>query len=222
MPETPSPRTLSDLPYARHLTPLGRELSAGERQDLDCVRLDGGDYQGLDAPALKVTESALTGVAFSGGRFRRARFNDVWMHTVRFVGTDLAETSWLDTELVAGVLAGLEMHGSALHRVVFHQCKLDSVNLRAATLREVVFADCLLRDTDFAGARLTGVSFPGSSLEGGRFAGARMKDVDLRSAAGLDIADGVESLRGATIGTLQLFDLAPRFAHALGVDVRDD
>ncbi|MFJ8233300.1 pentapeptide repeat-containing protein [Streptomyces sp. NPDC094448] len=222
MPETPSPRALSDLPYSRHLTPLAGELTDGERHDLDCVRLDGGSYAGLDAPGLRLTESALTSVSFSGGRLRRARFNDVWMHTVRFVGTDLAETSWLDTEFTAGVLAGLELHGAALHRVVFHQCKFDSVNLRATTLRDVVFVDCLLRDADFAGARLSGVSFPGSTLEGARFAGAGLKDVDLRSAARLDIGDGVESLRGATISTLQLFDLAPRFAHALGVVVRDD
>ncbi|MGV9310639.1 pentapeptide repeat-containing protein [Streptomyces sp. NPDC003691] len=222
MPETPAPRALKDLPYARHLTPYDGGLSGGEEDDLDCVLLDGGRYEECDAPALKLTESALTSVSFSGGRLRRARLNDVWMHTVRFVGTDLAETSWLDTEVVAGVLAGLEMHGSALRRVVFHQCKLDSVNLRAATLRDVVFADCLLRDADFAGARLTGVSFPGSTVEGGRFAGARLADVDLRGAAELDLVDGVESLRGATISTLQLFDLAPRFAQTLGVAVRDD
>lgn len=220
MPATPSPRALADLPYARHLTPF--DGVPGDEDDLDCVRLDGGRYDDLDAPALRITESALTSVSFTGGRLRRARFNEVWMHTVRFVATDLVETSWLDTEVVAGSLAGLELHGAQLHRVVFHQCKLDSVNLRATTLRDVVFVDCLLRDVDFAGAELTGVSFPGSTLGNARFSGARLKDVDLRTAARLEIGDGVESLRGATIGTPQLFDLAPLFAHALGVTVRDD
>ncbi|MFE0425590.1 pentapeptide repeat-containing protein [Streptomyces sp. NPDC058953] len=216
----PSPRALADLPYARHLTPFGGELR--DEDDLDCALLDGGRYEDLHAPALRITESALTSVSFTGGRLRRARFNEVWMHTVRFVATDLVETHWTDTEVVGGSLAGLELFGAELHRVVFHQCKLDSVNLRGTTLRDVVFADCLLRDVDFAGARLTGVSFPGSTLDGARFSGARLTDVDLRAAARLEIADGVESLRGATIGTPQLFDLAPLFARTLGITVRDD
>ncbi|MFH8619482.1 pentapeptide repeat-containing protein [Streptomyces sp. NPDC017979] len=215
----PAPRTLSELPYAAHLRPLDGELHVED--DLDCVHVDGGSYDAFDGGAVRFTESALTSTVFTGGRMRRARFNDVWMHTVRFVATDLVDTHWMDTEVVAGSLAGLEMFGSQLHRVTFHQCKLDSVNLRSTTLRDVTFVDCLLRDVDFAGAELTRVSFPGSALEDARFPQARMKDVDLRDADRLGISAGVESLKGATISTGQLLDFAPLFAQTLGIVVRD-
>ena len=166
-------------------------------------------------------ESAFSGVTFSRGRLRRARFNDVWLHTVRWVGTDLAETDWLDTDVIASALAGLEMFHAQLRRVAFHSCKFDSVNLRTAALRDVSFVDCVLRDVDFAGAELHGVTFPGSTLEGVRFDKARMYEVDLRGAVGLGIADGFDALRGATISGTQLLELAPMFALALGVTVRN-
>lgn len=140
---------------------------------------------------------------------------------MRWVGTDLADTDWLDGELIGCVLAGLEMFTARLHRVTFHRCKFESVNARAAKLRGVSFADCLLRDVDFSGAALTEVTFPGSALEGVRFGKARMAKVDLRDATRLEISDGHDALRGATITGGQLMELAPMFADALGITVRD-
>ncbi|MFI6284783.1 pentapeptide repeat-containing protein [Streptomyces sp. NPDC051018] len=215
----PVPRTLSELPYAAHLTPF--QGSLGRESDLDGVRLDGESFDGVDGGSVRFTESALSSVTFTGGRMRRGRFNEVWMHTVRFVATDLVETAWMDTEVIAGSLAGLELFSAEMNRVTFHHCKLDSVNLRASTLRNVSFVDCLLRDVDFAGARLDRVAFPGSTLEEARFARARMTGVDLRTAARLGIVDGAESLRGATISTVQMMDFAPVFAQALGITVAD-
>jgi uncharacterized protein YjbI with pentapeptide repeats len=95
------------------------------------------------------------------------------------------------------------------------------VNARGAHLHDVAFVDCLLRDVDFGGAALTGVTFPGSRLEGVRCEKARMERVDLRDATALGIVAGHEALGGATITSAQLLDLAPAFAHALGVTVKD-
>ena len=86
---------------------------------------------------------------------------------------------------------------------------------------QLPFEDCLLRDSDLGGAKLTGVSFPGSTLDGVRFAGARMADVDLRGAVRLGLPDGHQGLSGAVLNTGQLFELAPQFAHALGITVKD-
>jgi hypothetical protein len=46
-----------------------------------------------------------------------------------------------------------------------------------------------------------------------------MVDVDLRGAAVLDIARGVERLSGAVISPAQLLDLAPVFAAQIGMRV---
>jgi uncharacterized protein YjbI with pentapeptide repeats len=216
MPSVPD--QLTDLPYAHLLTPHTGPLRRDERYDT--VHFEGPE---LDGPANGATflECAFTGVELSGSRLRQARFNEVWVQGSRWVAVDCAETEWQDAGFVGTVLAGLTGYGSALRRVVFRQCKLEAVNLRGATLRDVVFEDCLLRDVDFGDARLTGLTFPGSTLEEVRLAGATLREVDLRGASRLGLADGPHGLRGAILGSSQLFELAPQFAQALGITVRD-
>ncbi|MFI1810918.1 pentapeptide repeat-containing protein [Streptomyces sp. NPDC020422] len=216
---TPAPRDLPSLPFAHRLEPFTAEL---ERDEVyEWLHIDGRDFDDADGGMTRFSECALSSVTFTGGRFRRARLDTVWLDNVRTVGSDLAETSWLDAEWRSSLLAGTQLHGSQMRRTVFHHCKFDSVNLRAAQLRDVTFVDCLLRDVDFAGASLTDVSFPGTALDRVDLTGATLTRVDLREATALGITSGIEALKGATITTLQLFDLAPALAHHIGLTVKD-
>ncbi|MFJ9520424.1 pentapeptide repeat-containing protein [Kitasatospora sp. NPDC101801] len=216
MPSVPD--QLADLPYAHLLAPHTGPLRRDERYDT--VHFEGPELEGPGNGATFL-ECAFTGVQLSGAKLRQARFNEVWVQGSRWVAVDCAESEWQDSGFVGTVLAGLTAYGSAVRRVVFRQCKLEAVNLRGATLRDVVFEDCLLRDVDFGGARLTELSFPGSTLEEVRMGGATLRQVDLRGATHLGLADGPDGLRGAILGTTQLFELAPQFAQALGIVVRD-
>ncbi|MCF2527976.1 pentapeptide repeat-containing protein [Yinghuangia soli] len=213
----PVPRDLAQLPFAHRMEPFDGGLYRDDTYEN--VHFEGSSLDDEDGGGSRFTECAFSDVAVTGGRFRRARFDDVWFDTVRLVGTDLAESNWLDAEVSAGLLAGLQLHGVQMRRVVFHNCKFDSVNLRTAALRDVAFVNCLLRDVDLAGATLTGVSFPGSNLDGIQLDKATLAKTDLRDATGLRITSGLTALRGATINHLQLMDLAPAFAQALGVTV---
>ncbi|MER7750963.1 pentapeptide repeat-containing protein [Kitasatospora sp. NPDC097643] len=213
------PDQLTDLPYAELLSPHTGALRSDERYDT--VLFDGGEHTDESAAGATFLECAFTGVALSGVKLRQARFNEVWVQAGRWVACDLSDTEWQDAAFSGGVLAGVAAHGSALRRVVFRGCKLEAVNLRAAVLRDVVFEDCLLRDVDFGEAKLTGVSFPGSTLEEVRLRGATLSKVDLRDAARLGLPDGHQGLRGAVINSTQLLELAPQFAHALGITVQD-
>ncbi|MFC5909977.1 pentapeptide repeat-containing protein [Streptacidiphilus monticola] len=219
-PSAPLPRQLADLSYAAYLEPFqGRRLEPDAAYD--SVHLDGGAFEGDEAGGARFIEAALSGVSLTSVGLRQARLNDVWLQGVRLVGCDAAESSWLDAEVGQSVLAGLELWGAGLRRVVFHHCKFDSVNLRGAKLTEVWFVDCVLKEVDFGGAALQQVSFPGSTLDAVHLDQARLRDVDLRQAVRIDLASGVEALRGSTITGHQLLDLAPAFAQALGVRVAD-
>jgi uncharacterized protein YjbI with pentapeptide repeats len=193
---------------------------AGGRREL--IPFDGdlepeGDYEGLRFGETAFDEAAAGGclfldcsfasVSFGGGRLRKSRFTDTSLVQVRFVATDLAETGWQDVTLTGCVLAGVQVFSAGLRRVVFRQCKLDSVNFRGAAFTDVTFEDCVLRDTDFGGATLLRTSFPGCTLAGADFTKVTCTEVDLRGAS-LGITAGFESLRGATIDTLQLVALA--------------
>ncbi|MFG2181518.1 pentapeptide repeat-containing protein [Streptomyces abikoensis] len=215
----PGPRDLAALPYAHHLQPFTGELEhAGA---YEWLHFDGSVFQDAEAGSSLFSQSAFSSATFERGRLRRSRFDEVWLHTVRMVGTNLAETTWLDSECTAGVFAGTEIHGSEMRRAVFRQCKFDSVNFRATSFKDVVFVDCLLRDVDFSGANLADVSFPGSTLDRARIDRATLTRVDLREATALGIVSGIGALSGATISTAQLFDLAPVLAQHLGLTVKD-
>ncbi|MFB7663801.1 pentapeptide repeat-containing protein [Kitasatospora sp. NPDC056138] len=215
----PAYEQVSDLPYGHLLRPHTGPLRKDERYDT--VHFDGGTYQDQPANGASFLECAFTGVELSGVKLRQARFNEVWVQGSRWVAVAAPESEWQDAQLLGTVLAGVSAYGSALRRVVLRHCKLESVNLRGALLRDVVFEDCLLRDIDFGDAKLTDVSFPGSTLDEVRFGTARLRQVDLRGAVRLGLPDGPQGLRGALISTTQLFELAPQFAHALGITVKD-
>jgi uncharacterized protein YjbI with pentapeptide repeats len=210
---------LADLPYAAHLTAHEGDLSA--REGYDTVLFDGLNMTEPNAPSAKFLECAFSRVSMAGGRLQRANLRDVWMRDVRLTGTNLAESSWLDVTVALSALAGAEVFGAELRRVVFSGCKLDSVNFRGTSLTDVTFDRCVLRDVDFADAALTQCAFAGSQLSRTDFSRARMDRTDLRGAE-LGIVIDSQSLRGAIISTAQLVVLAPVLAESMGVAVRDD
>ncbi|QIS04473.1 pentapeptide repeat-containing protein [Nocardia brasiliensis] len=212
-------RELGELSYARYLTALAGELEP--EGDYDCVHVDGLELEDADVRHARFGESAFTSVAFHRGSMRHTRFADVWLRNVRWVGTELADTSWLDGELIAGALSGVDFAGARLRRVRFEGCKFDAVNFRTAQLREVSFVECVLRDCDFGDAALHTVTFPGSTLHSTVLRRATLTKVDLRGARALDITEGLDALRGATIDNGQLMELAPALAQHLGIIVRD-
>ncbi|WP_327140697.1 pentapeptide repeat-containing protein [Nocardia sp. NBC_01327] len=212
------PRELADLSFARHLV---EHDEIGMEGEYDCALFEGLQLDEVQARGAQFTECAITAGTVSGGTMRHARFNDVWIHGTQWIRTDLSDSSWLDTELVMNAFSGVEAFGARLRRVRFYNCKFDSVNLRGAHLNDVSFVDCVLRHIDISEAKLTAVSFPGSEVQALSMRKAELKKVDLRSARYLNVSDGVEALAGATITSTQLLDLAPTFAAAIGIVVKD-
>lgn len=212
------PRSSADLPFADSLVPLRESLEP----DGDYDRAMISDISLTDARAdnARFTETVFTGVTFDSGNLKRSRLSDVWFGESRFIATELAESTFIDTWLSGCVLAGLQAFSVNMRRAVFRNCKLDSVNFRDSTLTDVAFEDCVLRDTDFSGAKLTRVKFPGATLTGADFTKVTCSAVDLRGAA-LGIRAGFDSLHGARINSLQLVALAPYLAQQLGLVVED-
>jgi uncharacterized protein YjbI with pentapeptide repeats len=213
------PPQLADLSYAAALQPhTGGLAPDGE---YDTARFDHATFTGADARNATFLECAFTQVSVQDGQFRRARFTDVWFRDARLMATDLAQTSWVDATFIGGVAAGVEAFGSALRRVAFHGCKLDSVNFRDAELTDVAFDNCVLQNVDFSGASLTRTVFRQSRLSKVDFTKAILDEADLRSSE-LDIIAGPGSLRGAIISTGQLAGIAGALAESLGIIVTDD
>lgn len=189
--------------------------------DYDGLEFGQADLTGQDGAGARFMDCALTGCVLDGTSLHHARLFDSVLTGIRGVGTDLAESTLRDVELADARLGGVQLHGSVLERVRVRGGKIDYLNLRKARLRDVVFEGCVLVEPDFGGARLERVEFVDCVLKGADLTAATLVDVDLRAAASLEIARGVDRLAGAVISTGQLLDLAPVLAAALGVRVED-
>ncbi|WP_338697856.1 pentapeptide repeat-containing protein [Streptomyces sp. Q6] len=187
--------------------------------DYDGVEIRDADFAGQEGIGARFMDCAIEGCGLDGTGLARARILDSTLTGVRGVGTDLAGATLRDVELVDARLGGVQLHGAVLERVVIRGGKIDYLNLRKARLKDVVFEGCVLVEPDFGGAKLERVEFAGCVLKGVDLTGVTLTDVDLRDAAELDIARGVDRLGGAVISTSQLLDLAPVFAGFLGVRV---
>src|SRR5690606_29920043 len=93
-----APQRMEDLPYAPYLESFDGDLVAGG--DHTEVWFADAEFADADAGGSRVSESALTGVAFTNGRWLRSRFSEVWLDRTRWVGTNLSETNWLDATVL--------------------------------------------------------------------------------------------------------------------------
>ncbi|MCF1597300.1 pentapeptide repeat-containing protein [Streptomyces muensis] len=187
--------------------------------DYDGLEFREEDLTGQDGSGARFMDCALRGCALDEAGLRHARILDSVLTAPRGVGTDLAESTLRDVELVDARLGGAQLHGAVLERVLVRGGKIDYLNLRKARLRDVVFENCVLVEPDFGGARLERVEFVDCVLKGADLTGVTLAEVDLRRAAELDIARGVDRLSGAVISPGQLLDLAPVLAAQLGIRV---
>ena len=188
-----------------------------------------GDYEQIEQTGLELTDVSAPGARFldcqlsasviSGGDLEGSTWRGGGVRQVRFVGTQLARSVWHGLELNGCALSGVELFGSRLRKVVFRGGLLQGVNLRQSRLEDVVFEDCGLRDVDLGGATLQRVSFPGCRIERIDLTGMTARQVDLRGAR-VDIARGLDRLRGVVIDHGQLMELAPVLAAQLGLVVR--
>ncbi|MFJ8362331.1 pentapeptide repeat-containing protein [Streptomyces sp. NPDC093984] len=189
--------------------------------DYDGLEFRDADLAGQDGGGARFMDCALTGCALDGTGLHHARVLDSVLTGIRGVGTDLAEATLRDVELVEARLGGTQLHGAVLERVLVRGGKIDYLNLRKARLKDVVFEGCVLIEPDFGGARLERVEFVDCVLKGADLTAATLVDVDLRRAAELDIARGLERLSGAAISHAQLLDLAPVLAAVMGLRVAE-
>jgi uncharacterized protein YjbI with pentapeptide repeats len=186
----------------------------------DEVRFSGADLLGADAGGARFLDCLLDGADLTEAHLEDTRWTDCRFERIRGVGTELVEATLQDCEWLEPRLGAVAAYGSSWRRVTVRGGKVDYLNLRAARLREVRFEDCVLLEPDFADATLTDVAFDGCVLTTAQWSKATLSKVDL-SGARLVAPQGLTSLRGATIGRLQLMELADAFADQLGIRVKD-
>jgi len=187
--------------------------------DYDAIGFAELDLSGQDAADARFTECHLEGCAVDGLSLRRARIIDSLLTEPHGASLDLADSTWRGSELRGGRLGAVSLMGAEWTNVRVRASKLGFLNLAASRLARVTFERCEIGTLDVSDAELTNVTLVDCSIEEFAVSGARLTDVDL-SGARLSTIVGIESLRGATISSTQMLDLAPLLAAHLGLEVR--
>lgn len=195
------------------------EFAATDGDDLEAVEFVGGSFDEVHWDGRRrLDASSVRDLTIQRWRVRASSFSESRLSQLDVVALSAPESGWRDVVVANSRLGSLELHQANLRRVAFTGCRLGYVNLRDVDAADVVFADCVIEDLDLMRAKAKRVSLSGCRINRLELAHSRLEAVDLRGATFADVS-GVEGLRGVTISTDQLFDLAPILAGRLGVTV---
>lgn len=184
--------------------------------------LDGVELAGITAEELlwsgrrQLSSSRVSELVATTWRARGAALVECSLEGLDVVSLAAAESHWRNLEVQQSRIGSAELYDSSWDSVHFMRCKIGFINLRGAQLRDVRFTDCVIDELDLGRATVSRVAFPGSRIGRIELSGATLSDVDLREAQLSDISS-IEGLRGATITSRQLLDLAPILAGRAGI-----
>ncbi|WOP17757.1 pentapeptide repeat-containing protein [Raineyella sp. LH-20] len=201
------------------------DLEPGEATELTAGRgdLTGRTYADLDLDTLDLTGRDLDGCRLDG--LTVGRWGLTGSAVVEVVGDRLDVTTldahrpdWRDVVVHRSRIGSAELTDGRVRSVRFTGCKIGFLNLRGSEVADVEFVDCAIEDLDLVRADVTRVAFAGSRIGRLDLTGSTLRDLDLRGA---DLGDlvGWEELRGVTVSTAQLHELAPLLAERLGIRV---
>lgn len=151
---------------------------------------------------------------------RGASFLDTRIARLNAPVLSAARSRWRDVELDASRVGSAELFESQLTSVHISNSKLGFVNLRGAKLDDVLFTNCTIDELDLGGASVSRVAFVDSQLRNLDVTRATLNSVDLRTLE-LRSITGLEGLRGATINSYQVAELAAVMAQNLGIRIED-
>ena len=214
---TDAPRiTLTEPADLDDWTPGPGDVLTGDR--IEGKRIETLDLAGERLPDVEIEESVIGTLRVDGADLRGLRVRDSVVEVLDAPVLRASSSAWREVRIAGGRIGSAELYDAGLNGVEFVGMKLGFVNLRGSTLTDVVFHDCVVDELDIADARLLRVSFEGTRIRAAEGSNTRIEHVDLRGAD-LDRVERLEGFRGATIAADQLYTLAPLLAAQAGYRV---
>lgn len=204
--------------YTENSLTIQNTLESEEDLQLDNIRLQEVNLSGALLSGFDVRESVIENCIFMQADLDKVQMMDVTIRSSDISAGRCADGSFIRVSLMKSRMNGLNVSKSTLRDVTFRGCQLDLANFRFAKLLRVRFEDCTLTEADFMGAELNQVEFTGCVIDRTVFDQAKVKAVDF-SSSNIIALSGWNSLRGATIDSVQLATVAPQIVAELGIRV---
>lgn len=145
---------------------------------------------------------------------------DVSLNDVRAASMPMRNASIRRLRITGGRIGTLDLSAARIDELELRDLRVDYLNLGGAKAHDIVIADSAIRTLDLPQAQLTRVSFENARSDEVDPRGLRAKDVDMRGLDAMSFTDA-NSLRGVTLTTFQVQQLAPVFAAGIGIQVQD-
>lgn len=194
--EPASPRRSADLLAARLVLEVTADLAHASLEQCTIT---------ADADSVDLTGATLIDVDMPDVRIASLRMRDAGIRRVRISG---------------GRIGTLDLSSARIDEVELRDVRIDYLNLGASKAADVEITACSIRTIDMPQAELTRVRFVDTRSDEVDSRGMRATHVDLR---GLDASAFLDtnSLRGTTLTSFQVQQLAPVLAAGIGIQVRD-
>lgn len=198
----------------------GADSLLGPDANRDNERFSGVDLTGRSLPGSTFSECEFVDVNLNDAELRGIRLSDCILSHIDAPVLRASRSSWRGIEIGHSRIGSGELHDAGIESLRFHQCKIGYLNLRGSSLRDVLFEDCTVDELDLGGAKATRVAFVGTRIRMLDVTQSLLRHVDLRGAE-IHSIRSVEGLRGATLDSFQVAELASFFAAQLGITVED-
>lgn len=211
--ESPAPPRVSDPDLPREFTPasparsadiIAASLGLSGTVDLAYATLEQSTVS-ADADAVDLTGATVVDVEMSGARIASLRMRDAGVRRLRISG---------------GRIGTLDLSEARISELELRDVRIDYLNLAAAKVNDLEISGCAIRTIDMPQSDLTRVRFTATTCDEVDPRGMRAKDVDLRGLDAMTYLDA-NSLRGTTLSSFQVQQLAPVIAAGLGIQIKD-
>ncbi|MGB3374434.1 MAG: pentapeptide repeat-containing protein [Microbacterium sp.] len=179
------------------------------------IELDGD----ADLAHSSLEQCVLTGTADTLD-LRGATLMDVELRELRIADLPARSANLRRVRISGGRIGTLDLSDARIGELELHGVRIDYLTLATAKAVDVRIDSCQITALDLPGATLTRVAFTDSRSDEVDTRGLRAEHVDLRGLDALSFLD-VASLRGTTLTYHQADLLAPAFAAAAGIALRD-
>lgn len=158
-----------------------------------------------DADSVDLTGATLIDVDMAGVRIASLQMRDAGVRRVRISG---------------GRIGTLDLSSARIDELELRDVRIDYLNLGGVRAADIEITACSIRTIDMPQAELTRVRFTDTRSDEVDSRGMRATHVDLR---GLDASAFLDanSLRGTTLSSFQVQQLAPVLAAGIGIQVKD-
>lgn len=174
----------------------------------------------MDAAHAALTECAVVAASVERLDLTGATLVDVEIEQLGATTVNGRDARLRRVRLTGGRIGTLDLTGARVDEVELREVRIDYLSLAGAKVEDLLIAGCTIRTIDLPQAVLSRVRVVDSRADEVDVRGMRSDSVDLRGLEAASYLD-IPSLRGATLTPWQVEQLAPAFAAALGIDVRD-